>query len=181
LLLVVTSPIVLLGGLAGLITSRRNPLLLQVRVGQNGRTFTMLKLRTMRGCPDQDEPAPPPGEVLIEKLVNDARVTGVGRVLRRSSIDELPQLANVLAGSMSLVGPRPGLPAEVARYPVSWRRRLTARPGLTGLWQVSGRSAVSPRRMAAMDRYYIGHRSLRLDCLILLRTVGAVISRRGAW
>jgi lipopolysaccharide/colanic/teichoic acid biosynthesis glycosyltransferase len=88
---------------------------------------------------------------------------------------------NVLAGQMSLVGPRPSLPGEVARYPRSWLRRFGVKPGLSGLWQVSGRSAVPPRRRMAIDRRYLRDRSLALDLAIMLRTVSAILSRRGAW
>lgn len=155
--------------------TRRWPLLRQTRIGQNGRPFTLLKLRTMRTA--TEESLPWEGG----KLPDDPRVTAIGRVLRRTSIDELPQLLNVIAGQMSLVGPRPALPHEVARYEASWRRRLAVKPGLSGLWQVSGRSQVTPRHMVAMDRLYIARRSLGLDCAVMLRTVVAVLSRRGAW
>ena len=132
----------------------------------------MLKLRTMQADADFDSgEGEVSGEVFVSKTRYDLRVSRIGRLLRRSSIDELPQLLNVLAGQMSLVGPRPSLPQEVARYPHSWRRRLAVKPGLTGLWQVSGRSEVAPSRRMAMDRHYIRHRSLAADCLILLRTV----------
>jgi lipopolysaccharide/colanic/teichoic acid biosynthesis glycosyltransferase len=144
----------------------------------------MLKLRTMaRGSVDrplEELPASADG-VFAAKIPDDPRVTPVGRLLRRTSIDELPQLLNVLAGQMSLVGPRPALPEEVARYPRSWQRRLAVKPGLSGLWQVSGRSNVAPRRRTAIDRYYVRRRSLAYDCRILLRTVAATVSMRGAW
>ena len=181
-LLVLSVPVLAIAGIAIVLTTRRSPVLVQRRVGHLGREFPMLKLRTM--CPGaSDEPETPlvPGEVFVAKTPDDPRVTSIGRLLRRTSIDELPQLLNVLAGQMSLVGPRPALPAEVARYPGSWQRRLAVKPGLTGLWQVSGRSDVPPRRRAAIDRYYVRHRSLALDCTILLRTFAATLSMRGAW
>ena len=181
LLLLATLPLLLLACCAIALTTGENPVLRQTRIGRQGRAFGMLKLRTMRaGATDncRDSAAHP---VIDPKLYHDGRVTGVGHWLRRTSIDELPQLLNVLAGDMSLVGPRPGLPREVARYPHSWTRRLAVKPGLTGLWQVSGRSTVGPQRWMAMDRYYVGHRSLWLDCAILLRSVPAVVSMRGAW
>ena len=177
-------PILTLACAAILLSTRQSPLLVQRRVGLLGREFAMLKLRTMaHGAEDQplDEPAAEAGEVITAKAPDDPRVTPVGRLLRRTSIDELPQLLNVLAGQMTLVGPRPALPAEVARYPHSWQRRLAVKPGLTGLWQVSGRSDVPPRRRTAMDRYYVRRRSLVFDCLILLRTFAATVSMRGAW
>jgi lipopolysaccharide/colanic/teichoic acid biosynthesis glycosyltransferase len=160
--------------LAILVSSRQAPLLLQRRVGWLGREFTLLKLRTMRG----------EGKArgsLGAKPVHDERVTAVGRLLRRTSIDELPQLLNVLAGQMTLVGPRPGLPSEVEEYRPAWLRRLSVKPGLTGLWQVSGRSALPLERWMALDRAYVMRRSTRRDLLILLRTLPAVISMRGAW
>jgi lipopolysaccharide/colanic/teichoic acid biosynthesis glycosyltransferase len=142
----------------------------------------MLKLRTMaRGAVDRPLEEPAVGAIFVPKAPDDPRVTPIGRVLRRTSIDELPQLLNVVAGQMSLVGPRPALPDEVARYPHSWQRRLTVKPGMTGLWQVSGRSDVAPRRRTAMDRYYVRRRSLSYDCRILARTIAATVSMRGAW
>jgi lipopolysaccharide/colanic/teichoic acid biosynthesis glycosyltransferase len=174
MLLVFALPILALASLAILLTNRRSPLLLQRRVGWLGREFTMFKLRTMR-----DEGATP--GVFGEKALHDERVTVVGRLLRRTSIDELPQLINVLAGRMTLVGPRPGLPSEVALYLPSWRGRLSVKPGLSGLWQVSGRSGLPLERWMALDRLYIRRRSTGFDLIILARTVAAVASMRGAW
>jgi lipopolysaccharide/colanic/teichoic acid biosynthesis glycosyltransferase len=141
----------------------------------------MFKLRTMRSRGDPEEEFAAEEDLFVLKEPFDPRVTHIGRVLRRSSIDELPQLLNVITGQMSLVGPRPSLPGEVARYPQSWLRRFGVKPGLSGLWQVSGRSDVPPRRRMAMDRLYLSRRSLALDLAIMLRTVSAVVSRRGAW
>ncbi|HEY7467838.1 MAG TPA: sugar transferase [Dehalococcoidia bacterium] len=174
ILLLVALPLVAVACLAILATSRQAPLLLQRRVGWLGREFTLLKLRTMR---DEGEARGSLGA----KPVYDERVTAVGRLLRRTSIDELPQLLNVLAGQMTLVGPRPGLPSEVEEYRPAWLRRLSVKPGLTGLWQVSGRSALPLERWMALDRAYLMRRSTSSDLLILLRTVPAVISMRGAW
>ena len=173
-LLLLTLPLILLASFAILVTTRQAPLLLQRRVGWLGEEFTLLKLRTMR-CEEE------PSAYLIAKPPSDSRVTAVGRWLRRTSIDELPQLLNVIAGQMTLVGPRPGLPSEVAAYRGSWFRRLSIRPGLTGLWQVSGRSSLPPRRWMALDRCYLRRRSLGFDLLVLARTIPAVISQRGAW
>jgi lipopolysaccharide/colanic/teichoic acid biosynthesis glycosyltransferase len=180
-LLVLSAPVLAAASALIFLTTRENPFLVQPRIGRLGREFPMLKLRTMRG--PYVAPAVPdePGAVFVAKEEDDGRVSPIGRVLRRTSIDELPQLLNVIAGQMSLVGPRPGLPAEVARYPVSWRRRLTVAPGLTGLWQVSGRSEVEARRRTALDRLYIRRRSLAFDLLLLARTVAATLSMRGAW
>ncbi len=173
-LLVPALPLVLFASLVIVLTTRQSPLLAQRRVGWLGREFRMLKLRTMRG------EGGPQGALAV-KPPHDERVTVVGRLLRRTSIDELPQLLNVLMGQMTLVGPRPGLPAEVAEYRSPWLRRLSVQPGLTGLWQVSGRSGLPPQRWMALDRAYLRRRSSGFDFLILMRTVAAVVSMRGAW
>ena len=117
----------------------------------------------------------------LYKMRNDPRVTRVGRVLRRSSLDELPQLVNVLKGEMTLVGPRPALPYEVEQYSPDHKRRLIPRGGLTGLWQVSGRTTLSFQQMVQLDIEYAQRRSLWLDIKILLRTIPAILSRDGAW
>jgi lipopolysaccharide/colanic/teichoic acid biosynthesis glycosyltransferase len=173
-LLILALPVLILAAVAIAVTTRSNPLLRQRRVGLRGTTFMMLKLRTMREEASAD--APP-----FSKVPHDPRVTAVGALLRRTSIDELPQLLNVLAGQMSLVGPRPILPAEAATLPPSRRRRFAVRPGLTGLWQVSGRSSLPLERWMALDRLYARRRSLLLDVAILVRTLGAVVTMRGAW
>jgi lipopolysaccharide/colanic/teichoic acid biosynthesis glycosyltransferase len=118
---------------------------------------------------------------LLFKLRVDPRVTPLGRWLRRLSLDELPQLFNVLSGSMSLVGPRPPLPAEVARYDTSVSRRLLVKPGLTGLWQISGRSDLAWEESVRLDLRYVENWSLALDLLILWKTGRAVLSRSGAY
>jgi exopolysaccharide biosynthesis polyprenyl glycosylphosphotransferase len=156
----------------------------QTRVGKDGRHFSMLKFRSMcidaerkladlRSLNEADGP--------LFKMKADPRITRIGRILRRYSIDELPQLFNVLTGEMSLVGPRPPIPAEVAEYEDWQLGRLRAVPGLTGLWQVSGRSEVSFHDMVRLDLHYIRNWSLSLDFEILLRTVPAVITSRGAY
>lgn len=114
------------------------------------------------------------------KIANDDRITRVGRVLRRTSLDELPQLLNVLRGEMSLVGPRPVPPYEVAEYQASEMERLAALPGITGLWQVNGRGELPFSEMVRLDREYVRHQSLWLDCRILAATLPAVVSGRGA-
>jgi lipopolysaccharide/colanic/teichoic acid biosynthesis glycosyltransferase len=118
---------------------------------------------------------------VLFKVRNDPRVTGLGRWLRRCSLDELPQLANVLLGQMSLVGPRPPLPEEVAVYPDDVRRRLAVKPGLTGLWQVSGRSDLSWEEAVRLDLRYVENWSFSLDVVILLRTLSAVCRASGAY
>jgi len=117
----------------------------------------------------------------IYKMTRDKRVTRVGRVLRRTSLDELPQLFNVLKGDMSLVGPRPALPYEVAQYEEWHRERLSVTPGISGLWQISGRSRLTFKEMAALDIEYAHRRSLGLDLIILVKTIPAVLSSKGAW
>lgn len=117
----------------------------------------------------------------IYKMTRDKRVTRVGRILRRTSLDELPQLLNVLRGEMSLVGPRPALPYEVAQYEEWHRERLSVTPGITGLWQVSGRSHLTFKEMAALDTEYAQRCSLGLDLVLLIKTIPAVLSSKGAW
>jgi exopolysaccharide biosynthesis polyprenyl glycosylphosphotransferase len=156
----------------------------QERVGQHGRRFRFYKFRSM--YVDAEERL---DEVLthneidgpVFKIRNDPRVTGVGAFLRRTSLDELPQLVNVLRGDMSLVGPRPPLPREVEQYRPSDAVRLTVKPGLTCLWQISGRSNVSFEQWMEYDRQYVRNLSLWLDLSILIRTVGAVLTMRGAY
>jgi exopolysaccharide biosynthesis polyprenyl glycosylphosphotransferase len=155
----------------------------QKRVGRNGRLFTLYKLRTMREDAERlKESLAARNEVdgPAFKMKNDPRVTPIGRLLRKLSIDELPQLWNVLRGDMSLVGPRPPLPAEVAKYERWQKRRLSMRPGITCIWQVSGRSDVGFNRWMEMDLEYIDNWSLGLDLKILLKTIPSVFTARGA-
>jgi lipopolysaccharide/colanic/teichoic acid biosynthesis glycosyltransferase len=116
----------------------------------------------------------------VYKVVNDPRVTRIGGLLRATSIDELPQLLNVLQGHMSLVGPRPDVPYAVEHYESWHHRRMDVKPGMTGLWQVSGRAGMSPHEMLRLDVEYVERASLRLDLVILLRTLPAVVGRVGA-
>jgi lipopolysaccharide/colanic/teichoic acid biosynthesis glycosyltransferase len=183
ILLLVLSPVLLFGAVAILVTMGRPVLFSQSRAGRMGRSFKMLKLRTMiRGAEAQQPALHAEGrDGPVFKLERDPRVTRVGRVLRRFSIDELPQLFNVLAGSMSLVGPRP-LPLEEQRAITGWhRRRLAMKPGISGLWQVSGRSDVAYAEWMQLDVRYVDTWSLRLDALILAKTLPAVLARRGAY
>ncbi|MCW2739238.1 exopolysaccharide biosynthesis polyprenyl glycosylphosphotransferase [Nocardioides sp.] len=156
----------------------------QDRIGRDGVPFTMLKLRSM-GVGAEDERSglteANEGDGILFKIQLDPRITPLGRRLRRYSLDELPQLWNVVRGDMSLIGPRPALPCEVARYDTDPRRRLVVKPGVTGLWQVSGRSDLSWAESVRLDLKYVDNWSLRLDLLILARTVQAVLGHRGAY
>ncbi|HEX7072299.1 MAG TPA: sugar transferase [Rhodothermales bacterium] len=166
----------------------------QTRVGHGARPFTMLKFRTMQADADVSlhrafvtrliNPgggSPPIAENGLFKIVDDPRITSVGRILRRTSLDELPQLWNVLKGEMSLVGPRPPLPYEVEQYrPWHWRRVLDAKPGITGLWQVTGRSRTTFDEMVRLDLRYVRASSLWTDIKILLATPRAVVTGKGA-
>lgn len=166
------------------LNSRGPVIFKQTRVGRAGQTFTSYKFRSMvadaerrkKKLEKRNEASGP-----VFKIKNDPRVTGVGRFLRQTSLDELPQIFNVLKGDMSLVGPRPPLPAEVKQYTREQRRRLTIKPGITGPWQVSGRSNVSFDEWVRLDVYYIQNWSLLLDLTILLKTVGVVVTRKGAY
>ncbi len=161
-----------------------SPLLRQGRVGLNGRTFKCLKLRTMRPGAEDEQPAllaHNETQGPIFKIRDDPRCTRLGRWIRRWSLDELPQIWNVLFGHMSLVGPRPPLPLEVAQYDADHMRRLEVKPGMTGIWQVSGRSTLPFDEMLMMDIYYVDNWSLALDLRILIRTVVAVLGRHGAY
>ena len=184
LAIVALAPALLVIGAAVALTSPGPVLYRQERVGLGGRTFTMLKFRSMVVDADRQVDALRAGNIsdgLLFKLRQDPRVTPVGRLMRRLSLDELPQLFNVLGGSMSLVGPRPPLPDEVARYDTSVSRRLLVKPGLTGLWQISGRSDLSWEESVRLDLRYVENWSLALDMLILWKTGRAVLSRSGAY
>lgn len=154
----------------------------QIRVGRNGRSFTMLKFRTMTADAEQRR-----AELASEcdgplfKVREDPRITRVGGFLRRYSLDELPQLINVVRGQMALVGPRPALPDEVAAYDADPHRRLAVAPGITGLWQVSGRSDLPWSEAVRLDLAYVDNWSLGLDLAIVMRTLGAVLKHRGAY
>ena len=182
--LLLLAPVLLGIALAVRLSSAGPVLYRQERVGVHGRTFTMLKFRSMVADADRDVDRLRDGNIsdgLLFKLRVDPRVTPVGRWLRRLSLDELPQLVNVLGGSMSLVGPRPPLPNEVAQYDSSVRRRLLVKPGLTGLWQISGRSDLSWEESVRLDLRYVENWSLAMDMLILWKTARAVLSSSGAY
>jgi exopolysaccharide biosynthesis polyprenyl glycosylphosphotransferase len=180
--LVVLSPITAVAALAIALTDGRPIFFSQTRIGRHGRPFTLHKFRTM--VPDAEQQLDglrPHNEVTgpAFKLKDDPRVTKLGRWLRRTSVDELPQFLNVLRGEMSLVGPRPALPSEVESYDFWHRRRLSVRPGMTGLWQVEARMEPDFDNRAQLDLRYIDQWSLWMDLRILARTVPAVILRSG--
>lgn len=185
LVLLVVLPLLLGLALAVRLGSPGPALFRQVRVGRDGREFTMLKFRTMVvGAEERQAELDGLNHVdqVLFKVRDDPRVTRVGQVLRRCSLDELPQLLHVVHGTMSLVGPRPALPAEVAAYPSPQAlRRLEVKPGLTGLWQVSGRADLSWDEAVRLDVHYVDTWSLSRDAVILARTVGAVLGGRGAY
>jgi exopolysaccharide biosynthesis polyprenyl glycosylphosphotransferase len=181
-LLTVFSPLVLLISLLILLDSRGSVFYRQKRVGKDGRSFTMVKFRTMvRNADKLRAGLANEGHGLLFKMRKDPRVTRVGAVLRRYSLDELPQLFNVLRGSMSLVGPRPPLPEESERYAPDVRRRLLVKPGMTGLWQVSGRSDLPWEESVRLDLRYVEDWSLTLDAVIMWKTVRAVVTGQGAY
>lgn len=184
IILVLGLPLWLLIALAIRLDSQGPVLYKQTRVGYRGKPFILYKYRSMHKSAEKDQ------KKLLEqneadgpifKIRNDPRCTRVGRILRRTSIDEIPQMINVLKGEMSLVGPRPPLPNEVQKYEDWQFRRLDAVPGLTGLWQVRGRSELDFEEMVLMDMYYIENWSLQLDLLILMNTIPAVFLSHGAY
>lgn len=183
-MLLVAAPLCLLVAVAIKVDSRGPVLFRQTRIGRGGREFRLLKFRTMvtgahamrHVLVDRNET-----DGLLFKIRNDPRVTRVGRWLRKWSLDEVPQLVNVVLGQMSLIGPRPPLPEEVAHYDGDIARRLLVKPGITGLWQVSGRSDLSFEDGIRLDLFYVENWSLTADLLILWKTLGAVLRGRGAY
>jgi exopolysaccharide biosynthesis polyprenyl glycosylphosphotransferase len=184
LLIVLGLPLWLVVAAAIRLTSHGSALFRQRRVGRDGRIFTVWKFRTMRvSAEDELTELVEQNEAdgLLFKIRSDPRRTGLGMWLRRFSVDELPQLWNVVRGEMSIVGPRPPLPSEVEQYSDHTRRRLLVKPGMTGLWQVSGRADLAWDEAVRLDVYYVENWSPALDALILWRTVWAVLSGRGAY
>lgn len=182
--LLILAPILLLAALAIRLESGGPVLFRQTRVGKDGKTFTMLKFRSMYRDAEARRAAllqSSDRAGICFKSRTDPRITRVGRLLRRLSIDELAQILNVLKGDMSIVGPRPALPEEVAAYPERAMGRLAVKPGLTGLWQVSGRAEIGFEKMIDMDLAYVSSRSLLLDMLLLALTARAVVGGRGAY
>lgn len=192
LLLVALSPLLLAIAATIRLTSPGPALFRQVRVGYRLAPFVILKFRTMYQDNDDTvhrayvramltgQPAPADPERGIYKLTDDPRVTRIGRLLRRTSLDELPQLINVLGGHMSLVGPRPVLPWEAELFEPRHQLRFAVKPGMTGLWQVSGRNVLTMQQALDLDVSYVRRRSMVLDLVTLLRTIVVVLSSRGA-
>jgi len=184
ILLILLTPFLLLIALAVWVEDGGSILFAQTRVGQFGRLFKMYKIRSM--CPDADQKLKDllgknqQKEGITFKLKDDPRMTRVGKWLRKYSFDELPQLYNVLIGDMSLVGPRPPVPREVAMYRLSDRRRLAAKPGITCIWQISGRSEIDFSGQVGLDVGYIETQSFWRDLKILVMTIPAVLSGKGA-
>lgn len=180
-LLVLLSPLFLL--IALIVKMDGGPALyVAKRVGRYGQEFDFPKFRTMRVDADKIRaPLLQTNDPKLFKMRNDPRITPFGRLLRKTSLDELPQLWSTLKGDMSLVGPRPPLPAEVALYTIEERRKLDITPGITGLWQVSGRSDIPFQEQMRLDLAYIESQSLWLDFIILLKTIPAVIFGKGAY
>ena len=193
-LILILSPLLIGVAVAVCLDSRGPALFRQRRVGLGQREFTLFKFRSMRLDADPrghqeyvtalinggGESAPDGGRKDLYKLAVDNRITPVGRWIRKWSIDELPQLFNVLLGGMTLVGPRPAIPYEVAEYPSWYLERFSVKPGLTGYWQVSGRSERTYEEMVRLDIEYAERRSLALDLSILVKTPWIVLSRKGA-
>jgi lipopolysaccharide/colanic/teichoic acid biosynthesis glycosyltransferase len=182
--LIVFSPILALIALAIVLDDGGPALFTQTRVGQDGQEFTVLKFRTM--VPDAELRkeallALNESDGLLFKIRKDPRITTIGGFLRRTSLDELPQLINVVLGEMSLVGPRPALPAETALYSADVYRRLAVKPGMTGLWQINGRSDLSHEDAVRLDLRYVENSTLALDLQILWKTCAAVANGRGAY
>ena len=179
------SPVFLLTALLVKVTSPGPIIFSQVRVGRFGRHFKFYKFHSMYIDAEARKAEllkhNESGDGVIFKMKHDPRITPVGRFIRKFSIDELPQLFNVLLGDMSLVGPRPPLPSEVRTYTLEERKRLNVTPGITCLWQVSGRSELPFSKQIALDKEYISSRSAWKDFLILLKTVPAILTGKGAW
>jgi exopolysaccharide biosynthesis polyprenyl glycosylphosphotransferase len=183
-LLLLAAPVMLVFAVAIKLQDGGPVLFRQTRVGRDGELFECLKFRSMvvdaearlSGVTHLNE-----NDGVLFKVQRDPRITRVGRIIRRYSIDELPQLVNVINGDMSLVGPRPALPSEVRRYAPDVQRRLHVRPGMTGLWQVSGRSDLSWDDTVRLDLYYVDNWSIVQDLSIMARTLHAVARSRGAY
>jgi exopolysaccharide biosynthesis polyprenyl glycosylphosphotransferase len=185
LLLLLFSPIMIAAAIAVKLTSHGPVFYRQERIGIRGEKFDMIKFRSMRSGSDQHLAGllaeQGKGDTPLFKITDDPRITSAGKFLRRYSIDELPQLFNVLKGDMSLVGPRPQLAAEVELYDSIAHRRLTVRPGMTGLWQVSGRSDLTWEESIRLDTSYVENWSMIGDVVILWKTVRAVLGSHGAY
>ena len=184
LALLLSSPLLLLAALLIKLESRGPILYRSIRIGRGARPFTFFKLRSMVDGADQNRHLLShlnESDGPVFKMSRDPRVTRIGRLLRVTSVDEIPQLWNVLCGEMSLVGPRPPIAEEVVQYEPWQLRRLDVLPGITCLWQISGRSRIGFQEWMRLDLEYIKHRSFWLDMKILIRTIPAVLSREGAY
>ena len=185
ILLILISPVFVFTAFLIKTTSAGPIIFTQTRVGKDGRHFKFYKFRSMRinaeKIREDLEKHNESQDGVIFKIKRDPRITFVGRVIRKFSIDELPQLFNVLTDDMSLVGPRPPLPSEVAEYTLEQRKRLHIKPGITCIWQISGRSDISFREQVELDKQYIGSHSFWKDFIILLKTIPAVLTGRGAY
>jgi lipopolysaccharide/colanic/teichoic acid biosynthesis glycosyltransferase len=185
MIIIIGSPLFLLTALLVKVTSPGPIIFSQVRVGKYGRHFKFYKFRSMYIDAEARKAEllkhNESGDGVIFKMKHDPRITPVGRFIRKFSIDELPQLFNVLLGDMSLVGPRPPLPSEVKTYSIEERKRLNITPGITCIWQVSGRSELPFQQQIALDKQYIASRSAWKDFLILLKTIPAILTGKGAW
>ena len=185
LALTILSPLCLLVAILIKLTSPGPIFFVHTRVGKYGRHFRFYKFRSMyvdaekrkAELMSQNQSA----DGVIFKMKNDPRITSIGRLLRRTSFDEVPQFLNVLFGDMSLVGPRPPVPSEVQQYTLEERKRLEVKPGLTCLWQISGRSDIPFKQQVSLDQEYIREWSLKRDLWILLRTIPAILSGKGAY
>jgi exopolysaccharide biosynthesis polyprenyl glycosylphosphotransferase len=184
LALAVLSPLMLAIAVAIRVHDKGPALFIQTRVGKGGQQFRIYKFRTMvvdaesllTGIKDKNE-----NDAVLFKIRKDPRITAIGAKLRKSSLDELPQLINVLRGEMSLVGPRPALPQEAAQYADHVRRRLVVKPGLTGMWQVNGRSELSWEETVRLDLRYVENWSFALDLQILWKTISVMLHGSGAY
>jgi len=183
--LLILSPLLLLVAMLIRLESSGCSLFTQTRIGENGRHFKMYKFRSMYIKTDpryeEQDPATSAREGVCKKYLNDTRVTKTGQFIRKYSIDEIPQLFNIIRGDMCLVGPRPALPIETYEYNHDVQMRLYTKPGLTGLWQVSGRADTNFEQQLQLDKVYILHQSFLMDCKIIALTIPAVISARGAY
>jgi lipopolysaccharide/colanic/teichoic acid biosynthesis glycosyltransferase len=183
--LLLISPLLLLVLILIKAESSGSALFSQTRVGENGRHFKMYKFRSMylKTDPNYHEPDPTQSsrEGVCKKYINDPRITKIGQFIRKYSIDEIPQLFNIVRGDMCLVGPRPALSIETYEYDNNVQSRLFTKPGLTGLWQVSGRADTNFEEQLQLDKTYIKQQSFLMDCKIIALTIPAVLSAKGAY
>ena len=188
--LIILSPVILFIMIAIKVSAPGKILFKQARVGKNGKEFQFYKFRSMRESTEDDKEEDRVKKMIEfmkddnadsgTKIINNSRITWIGKIIRKTSLDELPQLLNVLKGEMSIVGPRPCLPYEYENYDDWQRRRVNVIPGCTGVWQVWGRSSVSFKESVVLDLYYINNMSPWFDLQIMLQTVPAILTARGA-